>query len=197
MDPALQIRTVAQQNIGKESGLRWGLRIHSPKVFVNSELLQPKQIPHKYSHSPNNLSKLLNNLHSKIKKNKEQQNGSNSAVLKKFKNKLATNSFIEKVRTELEGVLARMNKKAHNRSLSDNYKGGKSVPRRRPKVECNNLVVIPAPIFPTSVKNFSLRKDSFPDCGVDFHRIDLPYAKKYFESPQSGEYDGYNLKFSC
>lgn len=149
---------------------------NSPKMFKYPEIFETRNCLKAFPKSPNNMAKLLTNLHSKFKKKKIDL-----PLPPKAQNtpkKIQTPTFIEKIRLELEAKFPK-SKIHHGRSLSQTKHHKKFT-----KSEKNTEKTLKDYNSGTNylyINNFNKRKDSLPECSIDFQRLDLPYAHNYIK----------------
>jgi hypothetical protein len=148
-------------------------RNNSPKMFLYPEAFEIKISPKAFPKSPNNLSKLLGNLHSKFKNKKLELPSPQKHCSTAKKNQTPT--FIEKIRLELEAKCPK-SKIKHGRSLSQSKQNKKY---QKPEKNSPGTLTL---LNHLNIRNLHLRKDSFPECSIDFQKLDLPYAQNYLKS---------------
>lgn len=145
---------------------------NSPKIFIYPDLFESKNCLKAFPKSPNNISKLLNNLHNKFKKKKIDLPLPPKAQI--TPKKIQTPTFIEKIRLELEAKFPK-SKIHHGRSLSQTKPNKKyQKPEKPTKVYESGTNYL-------YINNFKKRKESFPECSIDFQKLDLPYAHIYLK----------------
>jgi hypothetical protein len=127
-------------------------------------------------YAPNNMPKVLYNLHRKFILHKEPYVHSNT--LKYRNGKFTNNSFIETVKMELliSNTTKFKTKPKNLRSLSEPNK--KIIKKHEPEPFIGELIVLPASNFQKNVRNKYERKESITECHIDFDKLDLPYVKK-------------------
>ena len=146
-------------------------RSNSPKLFIYPEPLSASSPP-AFPPTPRNYSKLMQNFRLKIQKSKIEA--------RKFKRNLEdfnlvhTSNFIQKIRNELEAKI-RSEKGKQFRSCSNTRNEGNM---KKDKLKAIlGPAVLKTNVVPIEFRKWNKRKDSNPECMIDFQKIDVNYVQ--------------------